>query len=50
MIDNDHAASAKFMKVLKDRGYNVSEEFSKNKDYNCDLVALSKPKTLEMGL
>ena len=50
-LDNDRwglAASAKFMKLLMEKGYHVREEFSKNKDYNEDLVALTKPKTLEM--
>lgn len=52
-LDNDswgRAASAKFMKLLKEKGYRVREEFSKNKDYNEDLVALSKSKTMEMML
>ena len=52
-LDNDlrgRAASAKFMKVLKEMGYQAREEFSKNKDYNEDLVALTKPKTLEISL
>lgn len=52
-LDNDQwglAASAKFMKLLMEKGYQVREEFSKNKDYNKDLIALTKPKTLEMTL
>jgi hypothetical protein len=48
-LDNDkwgRNASIKFMQKLKEKGYIVSEEFSKEKDYNEDLVALSKPKPL----
>lgn len=52
-LDNDRwgrAASAKFMQELKEKGYAVSEELSKGKDYNEDLVALTKPKILGIML
>lgn len=40
-------ASSKFMQELKLKGYIVTEAFSDGKDYNDDLVKLTKPKTLE---
>lgn len=49
-LDNDQwgrVASAKFMQELKEKGYTVSEEFSKQKDYNEDLVQIIKSKSLE---
>jgi hypothetical protein len=52
-LDNDRwgrSASAKFMQQLKEKGYTASEEFPKYKDYNDDLVALMKSKTLEIVL
>ena len=50
-LDNDHwgrAASAKFMKQYEEKGYTISEEFPKSKDYNADLVELVKSKVLSM--
>lgn len=50
-LDNDQwgcAASAKFMKGLKEKDYTVSEEPPRGKDYNEDLVELMKPKVLGM--
>ena len=51
-LDNDHkgrSASAKFMKEFKEKGYSVSEEFSKGKDYNEDLVELVNSKSLSIN-
>lgn len=50
-LDNDQwgrSASGKFMKELKEKGYSVSEEFSKGKDYNEDLLELFKTKSISM--
>jgi hypothetical protein len=50
-LDNDQwgrAASAKFMRELKEKGYTVSEEFSKQKDYNEDLIQIIKAKPMSM--
>lgn len=50
-LDNDQwgrSTSAKFMLELKEKGYSVSEEFSKRKDYNEDLVELIKLKSMSM--
>lgn len=52
-LDNDRwgrKASAKFKQELKEKGYTVSEEFPKGKDYNEDLVARAKSKSLNMVL
>lgn len=50
-LDNDkwgRPASAKLMQGLKEKGYTVSEEPPRGKDYNEDLVELMKSKELSM--